>query len=105
MPVFFEMHSTAEPLMRRRNADALAEILQDSLQPFDVRVVSIRKTPSHGFVYGCAARHPPMPGALRAAPARRPAAHEVQIQRRKRHVGRTVRLGVSRATAALRATG
>jgi hypothetical protein len=30
MPVFFEMHSTVEPLMRRRNADALAEILQDS---------------------------------------------------------------------------
>ena len=39
MPVFFEMHSTVEPLTRRRNADALAEILQDSLKPFDVRVV------------------------------------------------------------------
>jgi hypothetical protein len=64
MPVFFEMRSTAEPLMRRRNADALAEILQDSLKPFDVRVVSIRKTASHGFVYGCAARQRPNPGAL-----------------------------------------
>jgi len=55
MPVFFEMHSTAEPLTRRRNADALAEILQDSLRPFDVRVVSILTTASQGFVYGCAA--------------------------------------------------
>ena len=55
MPVFFEMRSTVEPVMRRRNADALAEILQDSLKPFDVRVVSIRKTDSQGFVYGCAA--------------------------------------------------
>jgi hypothetical protein len=64
MPVFFEMRSTVEPLMRRRNADALAEILQDSLQPFDVRVVSIRKTASEGFVYGCAARRQPHPGAL-----------------------------------------
>ena len=64
MPVFFEMRSTVEPLMRRRNADALAEILQDSLQPFDVRVVSIRKTASQGFVYGCAARRQPHPGAL-----------------------------------------
>jgi hypothetical protein len=64
MPVFFEMQSTAEPLTRRHNADALAEILQDSLKPFDVRVVSIRKTPSQGFVYGCAARHAPRPGAL-----------------------------------------
>jgi len=64
MPVFFEMHSTVEPLTRRRNADAIAEILQDSLKPFDVRVVSIRKTDSQGFVYGCAARHAPSPGAL-----------------------------------------
>ena len=64
MPVFFEMRSTVEPVMRRRNADALAEILQDSLKPFDVRVVSIRKTDSQGFVYGCAARHAPRPGAL-----------------------------------------
>ena len=64
MPVFFEMRSTVEPLTRRRNADALAEILQDSLKPFDVRVVSIRKTASEGFVYGCAARHAPDRGAL-----------------------------------------
>ena len=64
MPVFFEMQSTVEPLMRRRNADALAEILQDSLKPFDVRVVSIRSTASQGFVYGCAARHAPRAGAL-----------------------------------------
>jgi hypothetical protein len=64
MPVFFEMHSTAEQIARRRNADALAEILQDSLQPFNVRVVSIRRTSTHGFLYGCAARHAPQPGAL-----------------------------------------
>jgi hypothetical protein len=64
MPVFFEMQSTAEPLTRRRNADALAEILQDSLRPFDVRVVSIRQTSSQGFVFGCAARRAPSRGAL-----------------------------------------
>jgi len=64
MPVFFEMTSTVEPPMQRPNADALAEILQDSLAPFDVRVVSIRRSSSHGFVYGCAARQRPSPGAL-----------------------------------------
>ena len=64
MPVFFAMQSHSQPLTARASADTLAEIIQDSLTPFDVRVVSIRRAGSAGFVFGCAARQRQRPGTL-----------------------------------------
>ena len=64
MPVFFAMQSTSQPLTARASADTLAEIIQDALTPYDVRVVSIRRAGTEGFVFGCAARQRPQPGTL-----------------------------------------
>ena len=64
MPIFFAMQSTSQPLTARASADTLAEIIQDSLTPFDVRVVSIRRAGAAGFVFGCAARQRQHPGVL-----------------------------------------
>ena len=64
MPIYFEMRSDSQPFGNRANADALSEILQDSLHRLHVRVVSIKRGLDDGYVYACASRRPPLKGAI-----------------------------------------